>query len=103
MEISMAWFWSDARVKKWFDVKGIENLTSTTRGVMVAGIHFMSLELCGRVRGLWFVRMTQQGVKCTAQRYLGVIHGFFQPGGNSQTARNLMLDICAIIRSDNEY
>lgn len=47
--------------------------------------------------------MTQQGVKCTIQRYLGVIHGFFQPGGNSQTARNLMLDICAIIRSDNEY
>jgi len=64
METGMAWFWSDARVKKWFDVKGIENLTSTTRGVMVAGIHFMSLELCGRVRGLWFVRMTQQGGKC---------------------------------------
>ena len=46
-----------------------------------------------------FVRMTQQGVKCTAQRYLGVIHGFFQLGGISQTARNLMRDICSLIRS----
>ncbi|POT58291.1 alpha/beta hydrolase [Citrobacter amalonaticus] len=46
-----------------------------------------------------FVRMTQQGVKCTAQRYLGVIHGFFQLGGISQTARNLMRDICSLLRS----
>ena len=48
----MAWFWSDARVKKWFDVEGLENLTGATRGVMVVGVHFMSLELCGRVMGL---------------------------------------------------
>lgn len=46
-----------------------------------------------------FVRMNQQGVKCTAQRYLGVIHGFFQLGGISQTARNLMRDICSLLRS----
>lgn len=44
-----------------------------------------------------FSRMIQQGVKCTAQRYLGVIHGFFQLGGISQTARNLMQDICGIV------
>ncbi len=49
-----------------------------------------------------FVRMTQQGVKCTAQRYLGVIHGFFQLGGISQTARNLMRDICSLLRSIDE-
>jgi len=49
-----------------------------------------------------FVRMTQQGVKCTAQRYLGVIHGFFQLGGISQTARNLMRDICSLLRSVDE-
>ncbi|QZY97625.1 alpha/beta hydrolase [Pantoea dispersa] len=49
-----------------------------------------------------FVRMTQQGVKCTAQRYLGVIHGFFQLGGISQTARNLMQDICSLLRSVDE-
>jgi KDO2-lipid IV(A) palmitoleoyltransferase len=52
METGMAWFWSDARVKKWFDVEGIENLANATGGVMVVGIHFMSLELCGRVMGL---------------------------------------------------
>jgi len=28
-----------------------------------------------------FSRMIDQGVTCTAQRYLGVIHGFFQLGG----------------------
>lgn len=49
-----------------------------------------------------YVRMTQQGVKCTAQRYLGVIHGFFQLGGISQTARNLMRDICSLLRSVDE-
>jgi len=68
-------------------------------------VHIITAEydpLCDEGEAL-FVRMTQQGVKCTAQRYLGVIHGFFQLGGLSQTARNLMRDICALIRSDNEY
>ena len=46
-----------------------------------------------------FSQLIQQGVACTAQRYLGVIHGFFQLGGISQTARKLMLDISALIRS----
>jgi len=46
-----------------------------------------------------FSRMIDQGVTCTAQRYLGVIHGFFQLGGISQTARNLMRDICTRICS----
>ena len=50
-----------------------------------------------------FAHLTQQGVKCTAQRYLGVIHGFFQLGGISQTARNVMRDICALIRADDKY
>lgn len=50
-----------------------------------------------------FARMTQQGVKCTAQRYLGVIHGFFQLGGISQTAHNLMRDICALVDKKNDY
>lgn len=52
METGMAWFWSDTRVKKWFDVEGIENLSNVTKGVMVVGVHFMSLELCGRVMGI---------------------------------------------------
>jgi KDO2-lipid IV(A) palmitoleoyltransferase len=55
LETGMAWFWSDARIKKWFDVSGIENLNAAlaeNRGVMVIGVHFMSLELGGRVMGL---------------------------------------------------
>lgn len=55
IETGMAWFWSDARVKKWFDVEGYANLTSAlaeNRGVMVVGVHFMSLELGGRAMGL---------------------------------------------------
>src|SRR5690606_41594816 len=52
METGMAWFWSDARVKKWFDVEGLENLTGATRGVMVVGIHFMSLVMFGIVMGI---------------------------------------------------
>lgn len=55
IETGMAWFWSDARVKKWFDVEGYANLTkalAANRGVMVVGVHFMSLELGGRAMGL---------------------------------------------------
>ncbi|STW39821.1 putative lipid A biosynthesis acyltransferase [Klebsiella pneumoniae] len=26
IETGMAWFWSDERVKKWFDVEGFANL-----------------------------------------------------------------------------
>jgi KDO2-lipid IV(A) palmitoleoyltransferase len=55
IETGMAWFWSDSRVKKWFDVEGYENLTKAlegNKGVMVVGVHFMSLELGGRTMGL---------------------------------------------------
>lgn len=55
IETGMAWFWSDARVRKWFDVEGYENLTKALenkKGVMVVGVHFMSLELGGRTMGL---------------------------------------------------
>jgi KDO2-lipid IV(A) palmitoleoyltransferase len=48
IETGMAWFWSDASVKKWFDVEGYANLINALkeqRGVMVVGVHFMSLEL----------------------------------------------------------
>ena len=44
-----AWrFWSDKRVKKWFDVEGSPTLITRLavgKGVMVVGVHFMSLEL----------------------------------------------------------
>lgn len=55
IETGMAWFWSDKRVRRWFDVEGYQHLQSaqaSLRGVMVVGVHFMSLELGGRVMGL---------------------------------------------------
>lgn len=58
-------------------------------------VHIITAEydpLCDEGEML-FTRLTEQGVSCTAQRYPGVIHGFFQLGGISQTARNAMSDI----------
>lgn len=55
IETGMAWFWSDKRVRRWFDVDGYQHLQAaqaSQRGVMVVGVHFMSLELGGRVMGL---------------------------------------------------
>jgi KDO2-lipid IV(A) palmitoleoyltransferase len=55
IETGMAWFWSDARVRKWFDVSGLEHITAACdkgKGVLAIGVHFMSLELGGRVMGL---------------------------------------------------
>lgn len=55
IETGMAWFWSDKRVRRWFDVEGFQHLQAAQackRGVMVVGVHFMSLELGGRVMGL---------------------------------------------------
>ena len=37
--------------------------------------------------------LMDQGVESTCQRYLGVIHGFFQLGGISQAARDAMRDV----------
>jgi lipid A biosynthesis lauroyl (or palmitoleoyl) acyltransferase len=54
-ETGIAWFWSDTRVRKWFDVEGFDNLIcalNKRQGVMMVGTHFMSLELGGRVAGL---------------------------------------------------
>ena len=56
-------------------------------------VHIITAEfdpLCGEAL---YQRLTEQGVDCTCQRYLGVIHGFFQLGGVSHAARNVMRDI----------
>ncbi|WP_034917405.1 MULTISPECIES: kdo(2)-lipid IV(A) palmitoleoyltransferase [Erwinia] len=55
LETGMAWFWSDRRVRRWFNVNGLHNLTAAQkngRGVLIIGVHFMSLELGGRAMGL---------------------------------------------------
>ena len=58
-------------------------------------VHIITAEydpLCDEGEAL-FQRLTKQGVKCTAQRWLGVIHGFIQLGGVSQSARDVLRDI----------
>ncbi|AIR64347.1 alpha/beta hydrolase [Cedecea neteri] len=40
-----------------------------------------------------YSHLTEQGVTASCQRYLGVIHGFFQLGGISLAARDAMRDI----------
>ncbi|CAK9883639.1 MAG: Lipid A biosynthesis palmitoleoyltransferase [Candidatus Erwinia impunctatus] len=55
LETGMAWFWSDRRVKRWFSVSGLDNLAKAQKngkGVLIIGVHFMSLELGGRAMGL---------------------------------------------------
>lgn len=49
-----------------------------------------------------FSRLTEQGVDCTAQRYPGAIHGFFQLGGISRAARDVMRDIAARVSSPDK-
>ena len=56
-ETGIAWFWSDKRIRAIFGVSGGDNFTNTynrKKGVLIIGIHFMSLELGGRVMGLCF-------------------------------------------------
>lgn len=58
-------------------------------------VHIITAEydpLCDEGEML-YQHLSEQGVTCTAQRWLGVIHGFFQLGGVSQSARDVMRDI----------
>ncbi|MBD1227762.1 Kdo(2)-lipid IV(A) acyltransferase [Xenorhabdus griffiniae] len=54
-ETGMAWFWPDWRVKRWFKVTGrehIQQVQSTSQGIIVIGIHFLTLELGARIFGM---------------------------------------------------
>ncbi|MEH0887863.1 alpha/beta hydrolase [Enterobacter sp. UNJFSC 003] len=65
-------------------------------------VHIITAEydpLCDEGEML-FQYLTEQGVSCTAQRWLGVIHGFFQLGGISQSARDVMGDIAWRIQTN---
>lgn len=56
-ETGIAWFWSDKRIKKLFDVSGMNNFLEAEnkkQGIIIIGIHSMSLELGGRIMGLCF-------------------------------------------------
>ncbi|MBS3050274.1 alpha/beta hydrolase [Enterobacter mori] len=64
-------------------------------------VHIITAEydpLCDEGEAL-YQRLTEQGVVCTARRWPGVIHGFFQLGGISQSARDVMQDIAWRIKA----
>lgn len=63
-------------------------------------VHIITAEydpLCDEGEAL-YQRLSEQGVTCSCQRYLGVIHGFFQLGGISLAAKNVMRDIAWRVR-----
>ncbi|CDL86608.1 Kdo(2)-lipid IV(A) acyltransferase [Xenorhabdus cabanillasii] len=54
-ETGMAWFWPDWRIKRWFKITGRENIQkiqTTGQGIIVIGIHFLTLELGARIFGM---------------------------------------------------
>ncbi|AZI14046.1 Kdo(2)-lipid IV(A) acyltransferase [Avibacterium paragallinarum] len=54
IETGMAWFWSDERLKKWSNVEGLEHLkTHQTSGIILVGVHFLTLELGARILGMY--------------------------------------------------
>lgn len=55
-ETGMAWFWPEWRVKRWFKVSGIENVSMIQekgQGILLIGIHFLTLELGARIFGIY--------------------------------------------------
>ncbi|OOF51819.1 lipid A biosynthesis lauroyl acyltransferase [Rodentibacter genomosp. 1] len=53
IETGMAWFWSDARIKKWSKIEGLHHLKESQQdGIIFVGVHFLTLELGARIVGL---------------------------------------------------
>ncbi|MBK4716351.1 MULTISPECIES: Kdo(2)-lipid IV(A) acyltransferase [Tenebrionibacter/Tenebrionicola group] len=55
LETGMAWFWSDARIRRWSAISGLEPVTelhARKQGILLVGIHFLTLELGARIWGL---------------------------------------------------
>ena len=55
METGMAWFWPNWRIERWFDVSGVEPvkaLLAQKKGILLIGLHFLTLELGARIFGI---------------------------------------------------
>ncbi|PLR41422.1 lipid A biosynthesis lauroyl acyltransferase [Chimaeribacter californicus] len=55
-ETGMGWFWPEWRVRHWFTVRGEENIAlakANKEGVLLVGIHFLTLELGARIFGIY--------------------------------------------------
>ncbi|AXF59729.1 lipid A biosynthesis lauroyl acyltransferase [Leclercia sp. LSNIH6] len=57
METGMAWFWSNKRMARWTEVTGtgmdpVHNLQANKTGVLLIGVHFLTLEIGARMFGM---------------------------------------------------
>ncbi|VTR47561.1 Lipid A biosynthesis lauroyl acyltransferase [Serratia fonticola] len=51
----MAWFWPNWRIERWFSVSGLEHIQKARdnhQGVLLIGLHFLTLELGARIFGI---------------------------------------------------
>ncbi|WP_225639336.1 Kdo(2)-lipid IV(A) acyltransferase [Candidatus Profftia sp. (ex Adelges kitamiensis)] len=56
IETGMAWFWPTWRINHWCKVKGLEHITKAHqggKGVLLIGLHFLTLELGARIFGIY--------------------------------------------------
>lgn len=54
-ETGMAWFWPNWRIERWFSVSGLEHIQKARdnhQGVLLIGLHFLTLELGARIFGI---------------------------------------------------
>jgi len=54
-ETGMAWFWPNWRIERWFKVTGFENVQNACaagQGILLIGLHFLTLELGARIIGI---------------------------------------------------
>jgi KDO2-lipid IV(A) lauroyltransferase len=55
METGMAWFWPTRRIARWTDSIGVEHIRDVQaqqRGILLIGIHFLTLEMGARMFGI---------------------------------------------------
>ncbi|WP_368894197.1 Kdo(2)-lipid IV(A) acyltransferase [Kluyvera ascorbata] len=55
IETGIAWFWPTKRVNRWMDASGLEHIRAVQdagRGVLLIGIHFLTLEMGARMFGI---------------------------------------------------
>ena len=56
METGMAWFWPTQRVERWTETSGVNEvveLQEQKQGILLIGIHFLTLELGARMFGMF--------------------------------------------------
>ncbi|OVZ76780.1 lipid A biosynthesis lauroyl acyltransferase [Yersinia intermedia] len=55
-ETGMAWFWPNWRIERWCSVSGLEHIQQAReegKGVLLIGLHFLTLELGARIFGIY--------------------------------------------------